>query len=251
MPLAGNLRQVALADVLRVVETGQRSGVLVVAYARLQANIYFSGGQWLGAERVGSAQVLAQQLARAGIISPEQFESIFGVIFAEAGAIADVEAVRGLIGSRVLTQEQLRSFAMNDAISLLTVMLTWPDGDFIFEEGVAFPPGRIALPLAVGPLVAQAQRLARPGGGELARESASISLDSVLDFAEVDPTSNVSIEVTRDQWRLLTALDGQTPLWAIAENLGAPSGALLRLANDLVAAGLLVMIGVMRAAPIG
>lgn len=250
MPLAGNLRQVALADVLRVVESGQRSGVLVVAYARLQANIYFSGGQWLGAERVGSAQVLVQQLARAGIIAPEAFESVFGVLFNEAGAVPDAEAVRGLIASRVLTQEQLRSFAMNDAISLLTVMLTWPDGDFIFEEGVTFPPGHVALPLAVGPLVAQAQRLARPGS-DLPRESASISLDSVLDFAEVDPTSNGSIEVTRDQWRLLTALDGQTPLWAIAENLGAPSVVMLRLANDLVAAGLLVMIGVARAAPIG
>ncbi len=251
MPLAGNLRQVALADVLRVVESGQRSGVLVIVYARLQANVYFSGGQWLGAERVGSAQVLAQQLARAGIITPQDFESVFGVLFAEAGAIPDAEAVRGLIASRVLTQEQLRAFAMNDAISLLTVMLAWPDGDFIFEEGVTFPPGRVALPLAVGPLVAQAQRLGRPAGADLARDAASLTLDSVLDFAEVDPSSNSSVEVSRDQWRLLTALDGRTPLWAVAENLQAPERLMLRLANDLVASGLLVFKGELRAAPIG
>lgn len=243
MPLAGNLRQVSLADVLHVVESGQRSGVLVVAYARLQANIYFSGGQWLGAERVGSAQVLVQQLARAGILSAEAFESAFGVPFSEAGAVADAEAVRRLIGAHLLTQEQLRSFASNDAISLLTVMLTWPDGDFIFEEGVAFPPGRIALPLPVGPLVAQAQRLARPAGTDISKPVSPVVLESVLDFVEIDANSNGSIEVTRDQWRLLTALDGQTPLWSIAENLQAPEGLMLRLANDLVAAGLLVVIG--------
>jgi hypothetical protein len=240
MPLAGNLRQVDLADVLRVVESGQRSGVLVVTHANLQANIYFSGGRWLGAERVGSVQVLAQQLARAGIIRPEDFEGVFGVTYAQVGAVPDAEAARGLIAARLLTQEQLRGFAVNDATSLLTVMLTWPDGDFIFEEGVTLPPGRIALPLSVGPLVAQALRLARPGGADPAREAPSLSLESTVDFADVDPMSGVAVEVTRDQWRLLTAVDGQTPLWAIAENLQAPDGLVLRLANDLLAAGLVV-----------
>ncbi|HKB47427.1 MAG TPA: DUF4388 domain-containing protein, partial [Ktedonobacterales bacterium] len=74
MPLAGNLRQFALSDILRVIESGQRVGVLVVTHDQLQANIYFSGGQWLGAERVGATHVLAQQLVRVGLITAEQFE---------------------------------------------------------------------------------------------------------------------------------------------------------------------------------
>jgi hypothetical protein len=246
MPLAGNLRQFALSDILRVIESGQRVGVLVVTHDHLQANIYFSGGQWLGAERVGMAPVLAQQLVRAGLITAEQFEGVFGVAFVHAGSISDAQAIRGLIAARLLTQDQLRAFAMHDATALLAVMLSWTEGDFIFEDGVALPQGRVALPLAIGPLVAQAIRLTRPAGP--VREVPSLSLDTIIDFAEVDPKSGTAIEVSRDQWRLLTAVDGQTPLWAIAEILQAPEALTLRLANELVAAGFLIVAGRMAAA---
>ena len=242
MPLAGNLRQLALSDVLRVIESGQRSGVLVVTNGRLQANVYFSSGQWLAAERVGSSQVLAQQLVRAGLISTEDFEAVFGIMFVQAGAISDAQVIRGLIAARLLTQDQLRTFALNDATSLLTVMFGWTDGDFVFEEGIALPEGRIALPVAVGPLVAQALRLARPVGGSPAYEALQLTLDSIIDFAEVDLNSGTAVEITRDQWRLLTAVDGHIPLWSLAENLQAPEALILRLANDLHAASIVTAV---------
>jgi hypothetical protein len=219
---------------------------LVVTHEQLQANIYFSGGQWLGAERVGTTHVLAQQLVRAGLITAEQFEGALGVAFVHAGSISDAQAIRGLIAARLLSQEQLRAFALHDATSLLAVMLVWNEGDFIFEDGVGMPQGRVAVPLAIGPLVAQAVRLARPAPPS--REAPSLSLDTIVDFAEVDPKSGLAIEVSRDQWRLLTMVDGQLPLWAIAEALQAPEALILRLANELLAAGYLVVAGRMAAA---
>src|SRR5262249_52091011 len=151
------------------------------------------------------------------------------------------QLVRGLVTHRVLSQEQLRSFALQDAITLLAIILTWPEGDFIFEDGVTLPRGRVALPLPVGPLVAQAMQRVRPH--ESPRETPVLSPEVVLDFAEVDPRSGVAVEVTRDQWRLLTAVDGGTPLWAIAENLQAPESIVLRLAGELLASGIVVIAG--------
>src|SRR5260370_20522165 len=118
-------------------------------------------------------------------------------------------------------------------------MLSWTEGDCIFEDGVGMPRGRVGVPLSFGPLVGQAVRLARPAGP--VREVPSLSLDTIIDFAEVDPRSGTAIEVSRDQWRLLTAVDGQIPLWAIAESLQAPEALILRLANELVAAGYLIV----------
>ena len=244
MALAGNLRQFALPDVLRVVESGQRSGRLMLACPDRRAAVYFSGGQWLLAERLGSSVVLAHQLARAGIITPEQFEATLGVPFVEAGAIPDVQVIRALINARVLAQEQLRQFAFADAVKLLAQVMSWHDGDFTFEDGVPLPPGRVWLPLPVGPLVAEAIRQARPSASIAPmRDVVPLAPEAVIDFAEVDPESGTAIQLTRDQWRLLTAVDGQMPLWAIVQRLQAPEPTILRLAAELVAAGTVVVVG--------
>ncbi len=246
MSLAGNLRQYALVDLLHAIESEQRGGRLMLQRGERRAFIYFSGGQWLLVERVGSSLVLAHHLARVGLITPEQFESSLGVPFVEAGQIADVQVVRALITSRQLSQEQLRAFAENDALDLLVHVLSWPDGDFAFEDGVALPPGRVALPLPVGQLVAQIQRVRgstpppRPTGPVAA--VAPISPQTVIDFAEVDPANGEMIQLTRDQWRVLTAVDGQAPLVGIMQKLQAPEHVIMRLASELLAAGTVVVV---------
>src|SRR5262249_35454823 len=173
--------------------------------------------------------------------TPEAFEDVFGIAFAQAGTLSDAQLVRGLITNRALTQEQIRAFALQHGTQLLAFILTWPEGDFIFEDGVNLPRGRVALPLPVGPLVAQATRIARPQ--QPLRETLPLAPETVLDFAEVDPESSASVEVTRDQWRLLTAVDGGTPLWSIAANLQAPESIVLRLAGELLASGVVVIAG--------
>jgi hypothetical protein len=65
----------------------------------------------------------------------------------------------------------------------------------------------------------------------------------VIDFAEVNPQSDTPIQVSRDQWRLLTMVDGRTPLWMIAEALQAPEPIILQLAGELVAANIAVFAG--------
>lgn len=274
MPLSGNLRQFALPDILRVIESGQRTGVLVLSRGKLRAAIYFSAGQWLLAERIGSSLLLAQQLARVGLITPEQFEAAIGIPFAEAGEVPDVQIVRTLIGAHLLNHDDLRTFAVDDAVNLLTIMLGWPDGDFFFEDGTPPPQGRLALPLPVGPLVAQALRYAQAsgavapangaGGGasgangmsgmhsapsanamphQTPRPRAVVGLDAVLDFAEIEPEAGAAVQLTQDQWRFLTAVDGRLPLGAVIHRLQAPEHVILRLAAELLASRVLVVVG--------
>src|SRR5215467_10978036 len=126
MPLAGNLRQYALTDVLRMIEHGQRSGALTLLRGSLRAIIYFSGGQWVLAERVGVGMALAQQLTQAGYISREQFEAVLQLPITQAASISDMQTIRALLSAGALTQEQLRAYRQDDARALLTVLLSWP-----------------------------------------------------------------------------------------------------------------------------
>jgi hypothetical protein len=241
MALAGSLQQVALQEVLRSIESGQRTGRLYIERGTLRADLYFAGGQWLMLERSGDSTPLAQKLIQAGLISPQQFQAATGIPLAQAGLMPDVQTVRMLISARMLTQEHLRLWFQNDAVSLLTVILAWNDGDFIFEEGAQPPPGRVSLPLPVTPLLGQAMQMLR--GGSTPREVSPLAPDTVIDFAEIDANSTGAIHLTREQWRMLTMVDGQMPLWAVAQALQAPEPIILRLASELVAKGVVAAVG--------
>ncbi len=248
MEFAGSFRQHSFPDVMRSIEQQQRTGRLSIAYGNLRADIYFGGGQWLLAERSGPGQLLAQQFVKAGLVTAQQIEAACSVSFAQAGAIPDVQLVRALISSRTITQEQLRNWAIADAVSLLSVVLGWTEGEFVFEDSAGIPAGRVALPMPLGPLMAQAMRQVRTAGAPT-REAVPVSPEAIIDFVEVEPDTGAAIQLTRDQWRLLTAVDGVSPLWAITRTLQAPEQTILRLAGELVGAGVVMVIS--RAGPPG
>lgn len=234
MALEGNLRQFALVDLLRAIESAQRTGRLTLAFGGRRAHVYFGAGQWLLAERAGDDTPLAALLAQAGLIAPAHFETAVGVPLADASSISDRQAVRLLISARVLNQDQLRLWAMNDAIALLAIVLQWPDGEYAFADDVPVPPNRLALPLPVTPLVARVYRNATSGSGARPRER--LDPETVIDFSDVDPASGRLVQLTREQWRVLTMVDGQAPLWAIAQNLQVPVPLVMRLAGELASA---------------
>jgi hypothetical protein len=238
MPLGGSFREYPLPDVLHFIEGGQRSGRLAVGRGSPLAHIYFSMGQWLAGERLGATATLAQELDRAGIVTPAEVESALGLPFDATASMTDTQLVGALLNAGALTQDQLSVFAFQDAVAMLTTVLQWTDGEFYLEESIPVPTGLLAVPLSIGALLAEATRAARPQS-----TAAPLAPEVVIDFAEINTQSDAPIQVTRDQWRLLTMVDGRTPLWAIAEALQAPEGIILQLAGELVAANLAIIAG--------
>lgn len=239
MPLMGNLRQFALPNILHAIESGQRTGRLRLAYNGLEGGIYFSGGQLLLVERSGVNLSLAQQFLRASLISPEQLEIATGLPVAQAQNLPDAQAVRALIGARILTQDQLRQWAKDDAVTMLASTFSWPDGEFLFEDGVVIPAGRVALPVSVTPLIEQAQR--RQVRDSSVRNPPPPSPEMVVDFAEMESEGD-PIQVTREQWALLTQVDGHSSLLAVSQRMGMPELTTMRLASQLVASGILIVV---------
>jgi hypothetical protein len=90
-------------------------------------------------------------------------------------------------------------------------------------------------------LVTQAVSQAR--GTLPVREVVPLAPETVIAIADVDPESGMPVQLTRDQWRLLTLVDGKAPLWAIIRNLSAPEVTILRLAAELHASGVVTVAG--------
>jgi uncharacterized protein DUF4388 len=241
MQLAGTFRQYSLTDVLEIIVSGKRTGRLAAGRGGPMAYAYFSQGQWVYGERLGTGLTLVEQLVQARLITPEQVSGVLGMRVEDTVALPDAQVARMLTASGVLSQEQLRAWATQDAINMLAVMLTWTDGEFQFEDGVPAPAGQLVLPLEVSPMVEQALKILR--GEPTPDDVPPLAADMVLAFADVEPQREAPIELTRDQWRLLTMVDGQQPLWAIADAIQAPAPVLQRVAATLVEKELAVIVG--------
>ncbi len=63
-----------------------------------------------------------------------------------------------------------------------------------------------------------------------------------MDFAEVNPTGD-PIHVTREQWSLLTRIDGKSSLLTVSHAMNQPELTIMRLASQLAAQGILVVVG--------
>lgn len=242
MPLMGNLSQFALPTVLRSVESEQRTGRLRLAYGGQEGAIYFTGGQWALLSRPGGDTPLAQQFLRARLITPDDFERATGMPVALAHTLTDAQTVGMLVRDGALRMDQIRSWATDDAITMLATAFTWPDGEFLFEDGAVIPAGRVATLLSVSTLIDQAQLRARESSAVRGSAPPPMAPEMVIDFAEVDPNGEM-IRISRDHWRLLTYVDGRTSLLGIAQRMGEQEIPILHLASQLAASGLVLVVG--------
>jgi hypothetical protein len=74
-------------------------------------------------------------------------------------------------------------------------------------------------------------------------ESLPVAPDAVVDFVEVEANSGAAIQITREQWHVLTAVDGFSSLRTIAHLLQAHEPMVLHLAAELVANGVVMVVG--------
>ena len=243
MVIEGALRQYALPAVLRAIENEQRTGRLRLSFGGQEGAIYFTNGQWALLLRPGGDTPLAEQFLRARLISPQDLERATGVSASQMRTLSDKQTAHMLLRDGALRQEQLLSWMSDDAVTMLATAFTWPDADFLFEDNAPLPAGRIVTLLNVSALIDQAQirlRQQHPGSG--ANTPPPLSPEMVIDFADADLNGD-PIRITREHWRLLTYVDGRTSLLGISQRMNEQEIPVLRLASQLVARGIVLVVG--------
>jgi hypothetical protein len=242
MVIEGALRQYALPAVLRAIENEQRSGRLRLSYGGQEGAIYFTNGQWALLQRPGGDTPLAEQFLRARLISPQDIERATGVSAGQIRTLSDKQTAHMLLRDGALRQDQLMAWMSDDAVTMLATAFTWPDADFRFEDNAPLPAGRIVTLLNVSALIDQAHLRLRQNVGPTSATPPPLSPEMVIAFAEVDPNGD-PIRVTREHWRLLTYVDGQTSLLGISQRMNEQEIPVLRLASQLAARGIVTVVG--------
>ncbi|HEY7350065.1 MAG TPA: DUF4388 domain-containing protein [Ktedonobacterales bacterium] len=246
MTLAGTLQETNLEDVLRLIDEQRGAGLLIVRYGNLAAELYLKAGQVLCVQRSGVGQSFSERLVNARLVTPQQLGYV-RALYQEKPINSEVDLARALLQCNYLTERELRDWVADDAVELLVVALSWDGGEFEFVEHEAPLPGRMVITIPISAVLEEALRHLAERRQRVSATRMAVTLDLVLDFAEeARPAANGKVQITPDQWRFLTAINGRTPLWEVCRQLRLSESGALRLASELLSSGVLVVNGLQR-----
>ncbi len=217
MAYIGNLRQYHLSDILRLIGDGLRRGRLVVERSGLRAELYCENGYLTHVWRNGTMPPLVQQWMDADLLTFTKLSQLAQQIGIDPLQLPDAQLAQFVIETSLLTPEQITNWAMNDVIGLLGILFSWNDGDYRFEDGMVPPNGRLRVPLSIALVLNTLVQ--RSASWQVAQPTIVVDLDDVLDFADIEPTYPHPIQVTREQWRILTLVDGESTVAEIAAHV--------------------------------
>lgn len=161
-PLAGELLDVALVDLLRNLQTSKANGTLTLQSNGREKSIYIKGGNIVSAASNLPEDRLGHILVKAGKLSPEQVEAAlklkgatqkkFGAVVVELGFLSPKELFEGL---KLQVKEIIYS------------LFLWEEGDYRFMPG-ELPQQTISLVLDPIQLISEIiHRLQSESNGEL------------------------------------------------------------------------------------
>jgi predicted regulator of Ras-like GTPase activity (Roadblock/LC7/MglB family) len=238
MALEGNLEEFNIVAVLQTVASGGMTGTLTVRDTTNKAIISFTEGCIVHATSTLEEDRLGEILIRTRRVTQAQLEKAaqrqlrvdsgkrLGQIMIEAGVIARDDLVMAV-------QIQI--------LEVMSQLLLWSRGQWRFDFGPPDPnnitpaeamsvdeilSGQILLLDTVDPVVDR-----------------SAVLNAVYDLTPGRSLDSARITLERDQWRVLSAIDGRTPLREVAHRVGLDPDHVAHIVSELVAVELLQQVG--------
>ena len=232
MALVGNLRDFGLPDFLYLVDRGAKTGRLALQHDDEQAFLYFQNGKLVYASRNAAEERLGELLVRAGRVTPEQRNYALhlqrttqqpkplGLIMVELGYV-NREGIIRTVRSQI-EETVYRLFA-------------WHEGEFRFEPDVPPPRESVSIPLSIENVIMEGVRRI----DEWARIRDQIpGPDVIVRFAALPAARARSINLTPEEWRVFSRINGAENLAGIVRLTGLSEFEVSRIVYGFLQAGL-------------
>ena len=232
MALEGTLKDLHVQDVFQLLDLGRKSGTLRITSELRQAaaTICFDRGGVVAAALGSDPQPIGARLVRVGKITAEQLDRARSMQTAgDSRRLGDILVGIGAISRRELDW-QLKAQVEEAVFDLLT----WTEGYFRFDEGMACHAAVEA------PVRSPTEALLMEGARRLDEWSRIGSKVSHLGLVPRLPDTNgaAPLDLVPFEWEVLAAVDGQRDLHALADVLGRSEFEVARTVYGLTAAGI-------------
>lgn len=232
MQLAGQVRDVGLPEVFRLLTMGAKTGVLKVRRGRTWGVVHFQDGRLYYAASSVNGSPLGERLVRAGELSRSDLRSLL----AEQRATGNPSLLGELIVQRGLVPEEvLQSFLQEQIEDSVFNLFSLAEADFEFVTEKA-PSDRLVVALDAEAVVMECCRRLDEWRIMMQRLG---SLEKVPHPAR-DPVGP-EIRFAAEEWGVLCFVDGRRDLNTIVAESGLNRFKAARIVYGLVSRGLLVL----------
>lgn len=232
MALKGNLRDFTTTQLFNLVSLARKTGALTIKRDGLSACIYFREGKLVHASLGNDGAPLTQILLKAGKITAEQAQAVLS----RAQLKTDKELGLLLISSGYTTQQEIMASLREHMLGTVCQLFTWAEGEFRFDPNLQPPEDSITVLLDLENVILEGSR--RIQESERLREELP-DLDAMaLQFAQRPGTQLRRINLTVDEWRVISYINPQNTIRQIARTCGMDDFQIRKVVYGLLNAGL-------------
>lgn len=133
MGLAGNLKTVSFPDVLQLLATGKKTGILEVSTSTRQKEIAFKDGNIISASSINSSEdLLGNLLLKRGKITKDELEKAIGQHKQTGRPLGTT-----LVDMNIFDKEDVVDCLKMQIEEIVYNLFSWEEGEFRFNEGAA------------------------------------------------------------------------------------------------------------------
>jgi predicted regulator of Ras-like GTPase activity (Roadblock/LC7/MglB family) len=238
MALEGNLEEFNIVAVLQTVASGGMTGTLTVRDATHKAVIFFAEGCIVHAESTLEEDRLGEILVRTRRVSQGQLDKAAQrQLRLESGK----RLGQILVEANLITRDDLVMAVQIQILEVMSQLLLWSRGQWRFDFGQPDPNNITpAEAMSVDEILSGQILLLDTVEPVYDRSAVLNAVYEVTPGRSLDPAR---ITLDRDEWRVLSAMDGRSPLREVAHRVGLDPDHVAHLVSELVAVELLHQVG--------
>jgi hypothetical protein len=242
MALKGKLEDFGITQLLNLINLARKTGTLYLEGGEKEAFLCFREGKLIYASVEDIEEYLPVILQRAGIFTPEHVQTIRK----NMPGRSDRDIAQVLITSGRLEQQQVARNVREHFLNLVYQIFSWRQGSFRFEPSTLPIRGRVTAALALENVIMEGSR--RVKEWELLQDELP-DLDISLKFAERPTTPLRDINLSVEEWRVISFINPSNSIRQIAHYNNMDELQIRKIVYGLLQAGLVEVVHRPRSVP--
>jgi Domain of unknown function (DUF4388) len=239
MPIEGPLRELGIHDVFQLLDLSRKTGTFRVTsdLREDEGVVTFDSGRVVQATIRSKALPMELALLQAGRITESDIERANS---RRQNGRANREMIDILVDIGAITQKEVERQLRLQIESVVFELMSWHEGVFRFEERPSAPvPAATRISVSTESLLMEGARRI----DEWSRIDDVIpNLDVVPDLAPVgEDREGAMLDLLPHEWQVLTMIDGERDLRAIAAALGRDEFEIAKIAYGLATTGIITV----------
>lgn len=202
MSLSGNLKTVAFPDILQLLATGKKTGILECKTSARQKEVAFKDGNIIFASSVNSSEdLLGNMLLKRGKISKSDLERAI-TLHRQTGR----QLGTTLIDMNLFEKEEIGQCLKLQIEEIVYNLFSWKEGDFVFHEGSAPKNAPFLVELATMNVIMEGTRRIDEW---IEIQKVLPNDDALLRISKNPRTSQEEVTLSMDEFRMLALINGE------------------------------------------